>query len=135
MESIRSHSAVVALAWLVLLADSKGAVTHYVSRTNTSPLSPFLTWAAAATNIQDALDVAAVGDTVLVGDGLYASGGRAVHATMTNRAAVVRAVRLLSANGPGVTVVTGQGVMRCVYLASGAVLSGFTLTNGNAGTI
>ena len=102
----------------------------YVNVSNATPVAPFLTWATAATNIQDTIDVAADGDTVLVTNGLYATGGRVVYGMTTNRVAVDKAVVLQSVNGPEVTVITGQWATRCVYLTNGAVLSGFTLSNG-----
>jgi hypothetical protein len=104
-----------------------------------SPASPYLTWDTAAHTLQDAVDAAADGDTVLVTNGVYASGGKAVSGTMTNRVAVDKVLSLRSVNGPEVTIIqgwqlpgttNGDGAIRCVYLTNGAVLSGFTLTNG-----
>lgn len=46
------------------------AISHYVSISG-GHVSPFLTWANAATNIQAAVDVAASGDVVVVSNGMY----------------------------------------------------------------
>ncbi len=115
--------------WPTPCTQASGSIMH-VNASNATPSAPFSTWATAATNIQDAIDAAADGDTVLVTNGVYATGGRAVYGTMTNRVAVDKAVVLQSVNGPEVTVITGQTDTRCVYLTNGAALSGFTLTNG-----
>ncbi len=109
--------------------------THYVVASNITPAFPYTKWETAATRIQDAVDAATDGDTVLVSNGVYAAGGRAVYGSMTNRVAIDRTIRVRSVNGPGVTVIQGQGpvgdgAIRCAYVGSNAVLSGFTLTNG-----
>ena len=111
------------------------AETRYVSLSG-GHVSPFTNWVEAATNIQAAIDASEDGDTVLVTNGVYATGGRvAPGASLTNRIIVTNALSVRSVNGLANAVILGQGpmgdsAMRCAYLANGASLSGFTLSNG-----
>jgi hypothetical protein len=86
------------------------------------------------------VDAAEDGDEIVVTNGLYATGGRGVSGTMTNRVAITKAVTVRSVNGLLLTTIAGRavsggpngnGAIRCVYVGSNAVLSGFTLTNGH----
>ena len=84
--------------------------------------APYLTWATAATNIQSAVDAALFpGSLVLVTNGVYGP-------SVIDQPQVVQSV-----NGPSVTVINGGNAARCASLVDGAVLSGFTLTNGTSG--
>jgi PKD repeat protein len=121
----------------ILAVPSLRAATHYVNIANPSPAPPYVTWATAATNIQDAVDVAASGDEVIVTNGVYAVGAQSGNGY--SRVVVPNAITVRSVTGPSHTLIAGAptpggghgpGAVRCVYLAAGAVLSGFTLTNG-----
>ena len=105
----------------LLAVSSLSAATLYVSLESTNPTPPYTNWATAATSIQQAVDVAAAGDVVVVTNGIYPGG-----VNVTNPLA------LLSVNGPQFTVINGGGAVRCVSLTDGASLSGFTLTGGYA---
>jgi hypothetical protein len=114
---------------------------HFVKSANPTPVSPYTNWISAATNIQDAIDVASAGEFIVVSNGTYKTGGRAVYSVMTNRVVVNKAVTVQSVNGPSATTIEGLPDstpaapllgMRCVYLTNGAALVGFTLTKGGS---
>jgi hypothetical protein len=123
------------------------ATTYYVDINNPAPTPPYTSWATAATNIQDAVDAAGSGDTVLVTNGIYQTGGRPMVTPdfgpiLTNRVVLTNSILLRSVNGPGVTLIVGNqvpgtitdyGAVRCLYLDNGAVVNGFTITNGATG--
>ncbi len=110
------------------------AATRYVALDG-GHVPPFTDgWAGAATNIQDAIDSAATNDIILVSNGVYRTGSR-LQLGLTNRVVVPYRMTLRSLNGASATAIEGAGpygfaAIRCVYLASGALLDGFTLTNG-----
>ncbi len=97
----------------------------YVAASSSNPVLPYLSWATAAADIQDAVDTTVSGAVLVVSNGLYATGGRD-----GSRVAVDRQLAVRSVNGPQFTVIDGGGAVQCVHLTNGASLSGFTLTNG-----
>lgn len=114
------------------------ASTLHVS-TNGLHAPPFTTWHTAATNIQAAVDYASSGDTVLVSNGIYNAGTRISTYIVLTRLIVTNAVTVRSVNGPQETEIHGSAAsggdvgpdaVRCVYLADGAYLIGFTLATG-----
>ncbi|HWY30505.1 MAG TPA: immunoglobulin domain-containing protein, partial [Candidatus Acidoferrum sp.] len=120
-----------------------GPSAHYVMLTSTNPQSPYLDWSTAATNIQDAIDAAVAGDSIVVSNGIYNSGGRLVYGTnAVNRVVINKPVAVESLGGPAVTTIAGLNTSpagyhpgRCVYMTNGAFLTGFTLASGGASTI
>ena len=83
--------------------------TLYVAASGTNPVPPYANWQTAATNIQDALDAASGGALVLVGDGVYRCGGRAVGdgQSLTNRVCVAKPIAIRSLHGPAQTMIVG----------------------------
>ena len=133
--AMRTFAPAVWVLFVLTFVLPGGATTYYVNSANPAPVSPYVTWSTAATNIQDAVTVASAGDTVLVTNGIYAYGGIPQGAT-TNRVCVTKALTVQSVNGPLATVIQGAGInfnanaVRCAWLTNGATLNGFTLRYG-----
>ncbi|MBN1673254.1 MAG: C10 family peptidase [Kiritimatiellae bacterium] len=120
-------------------AHPRPAVT-YVSLTGTDT-APYTNWTMAATELQTGVDAVADGGEVVVWDGTYSTGGRAVYNGMTNRVAVTNAVTVRSRlNWPALSIIRGSGgflgasAVRCAYLGSGARLIGLILEDGRTRT-
>ena len=113
---------------------SMAEATRYVAA-NGNDAADGTSWATAKATIQAGVSAITIpGGLVLVSNGVYAAGG-AFAAGLMNRVAITNAVTVQSVNGPEVTIIQGQGPMgasavRCAYVADGAALVGFTLTNG-----
>jgi hypothetical protein len=129
--------------FLTLLNLNAAAAVHYVDVNSAAPTPPYTNWATAASVIQDAVAAAQDGDIVLVTNGLYDIGGDTLYfSPVTNRVLLVHQVTLQSVNGPQLTFIRGRAAsgpgqkpVRCAYIGSNAVLSGFTLTNGHSGGV
>ena len=121
-----------------LLPSPADATIRYVSHSGGN-IPPYTDWGAAATNIQDAIDVCEVGDIVLVTNGTYATGGRVVNGTLANRIAVTNGLTVQSVNGPDFTTISGSktrddDAVRCAFIGFGSTLDGFRLRDGGTRT-
>jgi PKD domain len=133
--SLRIGIGLKAAIALLAVTGNAFAVVHYVSPVSPAPAAPYTTWASAARNIQDAVDAAGPGDTILVTNGVYATGGRAFGSSLTNRVTINKPLIVQSVNGPVATVIQGNptigtNAVRCVFLTNNATLIGFTLAKG-----
>jgi len=124
----RSMAGIAVLVAILFTAGNEvAAATLHVSQTSTNPKPPYAAWNTAAPTIQEAVDAARDGDTVLVAAGEY---------RLTNQITITKAILLQSDMGSEQTVVNAQddylGPKRCLrILNSDATVDGFTLRNGN----
>ena len=107
--------------------------------TNSPTHGPGTSWETAFQDIQSAIDSASPGDVVRVSNGVYSVGGALANSdSISNRVLVRESIRVESVNGPDTTIIVGEegyipeSGIRGVYLADGASLVGFTITNGHA---
>ena len=100
--------------------------THYVSL-HGGHVYPYTNWPDAATNIQDAVDAAAGGATVLIVGGTYA---------LQTQVTVGTNILVEAVNGAASTRIDGRHTTRCFRLLpdAGCVVRGFSITNGVVAT-
>lgn len=126
----RMRNRVLWICALFLAAGPARAADRFVA-TNGNDAAAGTNWATAKLTIQAAVDAAVDGETVWVSNGVYATGARAAGG-ITNRIAVTNAISLRSVNGPEVTIIDGSNQVRGVYMSTGVILDGFTVTRGGA---
>ncbi len=133
---MKTNPCALFLSLALFLPLSASAVIRYVDANNPSPAAPYISWATAATNIQDAVLISSGSDTVLVTNGVYQYGSYTFQGK--NRVFANLGTAIKSVNGPSVTIIkgawdaatNGPNAVRCVFLANLSSLSGFTLTGG-----
>jgi hypothetical protein len=110
---------------------------HYVARNGQTPSGTYTSWATAASNIQDAVNVAYTNSTVWVGAGRYTVPTNAVAYNGTNVVYIAKPLVLRSSNGvPETTIIDGGGSRRGIVMYNGSigstnyvVVDGFTISN------
>ena len=137
-------------AWAFLLcflalvsgALANGYSTYYVDAANGDDANDGGSWEQAKQTIQNAVDNidGIPGRLVLVTNGVYDLGGAVTPGyALTNRVMINKPITVRSVNGPAATIIKGAAgsnggndsdAIRGVYMANGATLSGFTITNG-----
>lgn len=125
------------LCALLWIPSPSFAATRYVNVNSTNSVAPYTGWSTAARTLQDAADISADGDLVLVTNGYYQAGGVAnfpFGSLLTNRLAITNAITVQSVNGPFVTFIVGSNTLdnaaiRGVFMASGSALIGFTVSH------
>ena len=107
---------------MVNIVELKDA-TFYVNKANTTPVSPYKSWNTAATNIQNAVNIASQtkDSLVLVANGIYYPAGQI---------SVTKAITVKSVSGAEKTIINGSHSHRCFHLNCNAIIDGFTITNG-----
>ncbi|MCP4710729.1 MAG: hypothetical protein GY869_19055, partial [Planctomycetes bacterium] len=92
----------------VILISYGGVSPYHYAATNGPHIYPYNSWERAATNVQDAINAAVVGDAVFVSNGVYRFGGNTAGGH-NNRVMIDKAIDVSSINGPSATVILGEG--------------------------
>ena len=102
--------------------------TNFVSLSSTNPVSPYETWATAATNIQNGISANTLpGGVVLVSNGIYETASP----TLSSRIAITNPVIVRAYNNTASTTIRGQSGIRCAYVGDDAMLDGFILSGAS----
>ena len=111
--------------------------TYYADASRADNSGNGTSWATAKQEIQAAIDLTTAGDTVLVTNGVYATDGKAISGTFTNRVVIGSAITVKSVNGPDYTSISGFSpngapgatAIRAACVTNGGCLAGFTISN------
>ena len=125
--SLVSSCVLILIALFSTLLPAEG-VFIYVSKTGSS-ISPYGSWATAATSLHAAVSVATDFDQILISNGTFA---------VTGTVEVGRPVTIRSMNGPLFTTIDGGYPVRtnrCFHISHYANLEGLTIKNGHAGDL
>jgi hypothetical protein len=109
---------------MAIAAGAASAATVHVRANAAAPAAPYDSWANACGDVATAVSYAAANgaDTVLVTNGTY---------SLSSTISIADAITLRSVEGAGATILDGQGQVRALAVNhAGAVVSGFTVTNG-----
>ena len=114
-----------------------GALVFYVA-TNGNDSADGHSWGTAKQTVQGGVDATLAGDTVIVSNGVFATGTRVTPGYSTsNRVVITNSIVVQSVNGASFSSIVGASngdtlaSVRCVYMTAGT-LAGFTLTGGRA---
>lgn len=138
MSTVKKVISAIGIVLMLVPVCHTWSATVYVSLSSSAD-GPGSGWSNAFHTIQGGVNAASTGDTVLVSNGVYETGGRSTASGIVNRVFIDKPLTLLSLNGPDVTFIKGGGTngtnaVRCLYLEQDALVSGFTITNGHTHT-
>ena len=124
------------MATIISVRPSALAEDRYVAQNGQTPGGAFTGWTTAASNIQDAINVAYTNATVWVGAGRYTLPTNAGVYMGTNVVYINRPLTLRSSNGvPATTIIDGAGTNRGIAIAyptattNRFIVDGFTISN------
>jgi hypothetical protein len=116
-----TRAGILALLVVAVMAMAVGspAATLYVSQTSGNPSLPYATLGSAANDIQQAVEAASDGDTVLVAPGTYG---------LSSQVTLTKAIVLRSTMGADQTVLNALDNIWCLWISNAlAVADGFTI--------
>ena len=117
-----NKSVAVIAAFILIVSLQVQAAVRYVDLSSPNPSAPYSSGATAATNIQDAVDAASDGDTVVLAVGHY---------LLRAEVEVAENIIIRGTGDPSETIIDGQGLVRCFDLGNTeCVISSMTITHG-----
>ncbi|MFA7238263.1 MAG: hypothetical protein WC058_15495, partial [Phycisphaeraceae bacterium] len=147
MKAMRAKTGgfILAAIFALLTANGVRATERYVSPDGTNDVNGgYTNWEGAATTIQAAIDASSPDDVVWVTNNTVYSSGCTNYAVGSNRVAITKAITVRSLDDDFASTIiqgnwdpattNGGTAVRCVYMAAGSTLIGFTLTNGATAT-